>query len=297
MMLINKHLVPEGIANIRLQEYAYIVFKEFIPSKKGIKKAILKSRILINEQVGLTGDWITAGMELSLLEELNIEYKAYEFSLEVLYEDDQLAVVNKPSGMVVSGNVYKSVQNCLPYNLKISSAKDKLTLVRPVHRLDKATSGCLVVAKTKSAQVHLHRAFESQEVKKNYHALVHGECPIEGNINFPIRGKKASTSFKRIALYNSLSHDKISHLSLFPKTGRTHQLRIHASMISHSIIGDRLYRNNEKLQKGKGLFLHAKSILFESPLMTGELRITSKLPSKFEKYLEKEMNRWHKFRK
>ena len=295
-MLIHKIKVPEGTPKTRLQDYAFEVFKAYIPSRKGIKKAIKRNRIQVDGKIGNTGDWIISGMEISLSEEIHLVIEDRSDPLEVLYEDDELAVIHKPAGIVVSGRAKHTVQKKLIASLQSSPAKDNLAIPRPVHRLDKATSGCLLVAKTKYAQMYLGEGLSERSIKKFYTTLVFGETPFKGSIMLQIEGKTAISQFTCKQIHPSLSHKWISELEVSPLTGRTHQIRIHCQAMGHPIIGDPLYKGAFKNPKGKGLFLHASKIAFKKPGQKEAIVVESVLPNKFSRYLKLERDRWHKFR-
>ncbi len=295
LTIINEHLVPSGQKKQRLQEYAYLAFQLNIPSKKGVKKAIKKGCIYLDGKIGQTGDWVTEGMILQLIENQNYLPKRYEEQLNILFEDDFIAVINKPAGVLVSGNQYRTIVNMLSYNLNPSSQKDKLLYPTPVHRLDKATSGCLIIAKTKSSQIHFNRLFTTQSISKTYQALVIGKTPIEGSIQLHINQQVAKTTFERLKLIPSLKCKYISHLKLKPSTGRTHQLRIHCNDMGHPILGDKIYSGSGSQIKKKGMFLHAASLKFNHPIENTMVLVESLIPNKFERYLHHQMKSWHKF--
>ena len=140
------HIVPQLSKEIRLQEYAASIFTS-ITTRSAVKKAIKKHRILINDEIGQTGDWILEGQKIELLQ-LENQQKVFELKLEVVYEDDHIAVINKPAGYPTSGNYFKTIKNALPFNLKSSKETDRLEAPQPAHRLDNPTSGILLCAKT-----------------------------------------------------------------------------------------------------------------------------------------------------
>ena len=134
--------------------------------------------------------------------------------LEVLFEDAFMAVIHKPAGFPVSGNYYKTIQNALPYNLSVSKEEDALILPRPVHRLDKLTSGLLLVAKTRSAQINLGQQFENQQISKTYVALVKGKLEGEGLLDSSIDHQNAKTFYKSVRVEQSLSYADVSMVEL-----------------------------------------------------------------------------------
>ena len=110
MKILKLHIVPEDVQKQRMSDYAPLVFNDFIPSKKGIKKAIKKGAFLIDGQVAFTGSWILPGQKVQLMETPQQAKKVFELELEVVYEDDFLAIINKPGGIPVSGNYFRTIQ-------------------------------------------------------------------------------------------------------------------------------------------------------------------------------------------
>ena len=151
MKKVKTHVVPEGIGSVRFSDYAIEIFT-IIPSRNGIKKAIKRGDFLIDGVKAETGTWVKPG-QLITLNESAVELPVYRMVLPIVYEDNFIAVVNKPAGITVSGNRFKTVENTLPFNLMKSSAEDALKRSGPVHRLDSPTSGLLLVAKTRQARI------------------------------------------------------------------------------------------------------------------------------------------------
>ncbi|HSQ47869.1 MAG TPA: RluA family pseudouridine synthase, partial [Lutibacter sp.] len=178
------------------------------------------------------------GQTIDLLETPQSQPKIFELPLEILFEDPHMAAIHKPAGFSVSGNAYKTIFNALPYNLEKSTEPDALPWPTPVHRLDNQTSGILLIAKTKTAQIALGNQFENHTIQKKYCAVVIGEVLKNGKINSPIEDKTAETDFEVVTVVKSLRFEDLSLLNVFPKTGRTHQIRIHLASIDHPIFGD-----------------------------------------------------------
>jgi len=294
MIVRQTHTVPSNIKAIRLSDYTVGIFPQ-IPSRKGIKKAIKAGAIYVNGKQGQTGDWVKTGQKIELIELDKKPSKIYEFDLPVIYEDDQIAVIHKPSGIVVSGNQFHTIQNALLYNIKISKAVDAFKLPRPVHRLDYATSGLLLIAKTTSANIALSQQFEKKTIQKRYQAVVFGKLATEkGKIEETVEGKSALTKYQVKQTSPSLKTGHLSLVDLYPLTGRTHQLRIHLANLGHPILGDKLYHGDKPLLQGKGLFLCAVELSFEHPLNKEKMNFCIDAPNKFAYRLEQEKRRWER---
>ena len=292
MIILNTHIVPANSNRVRLSDYGMGIFPQ-IPSRKGFKKAIKNGRIYVNGTKGETGTWIETGQKIELIELDKKPPKIYQLDLAVIYEDEQIAVIHKPAGIVVSGNQFHTIQNALLYNLRVSSAVDAFQLPRPVHRLDHATSGLLLIAKTTSSNIHLSQQFEKKTIQKRYQAIVIGQLATpKGLIITKIEGKEASTKYEVIETVPSLKTKYLSLLNLYPLTGRTHQLRIHLANLGHSILGDKLYHQDAPLLKGKGLFLAAVELTFEHPVNRQTMNFMLDAPEKFTYRLGQEERRW-----
>ena len=219
----------------------------------------------------------------------------------ILYEDEGFLIVNKPAGFAVHGGSGVS-----------SGIIEGLRLMRPeahflelVHRLDKDTSGCLLIAKKRSALRKLHELFRDDQVHKTYKALLAGQwarkklvvtAPLLKNVSkggerivvISQSGKAAETLFKRLQLFRNATLVEAS-----PKTGRTHQIRVHAASLGHPIVGDERYGLDEvnKVFKNKGykrMFLHAETLKFQHPVTGILMSISAPLPSQLENLLKHE---------
>lgn len=204
------------------------------------------------------------------------------FPLKVLYEDDHLAVIHKPAGILVSGNSFKTIANALTQNLQPSSLPDA-TRPQPVHRLDYPTTGILLVGKTNSSIRALNRLFEDKEIKKLYYAVTIGQMNDQGEISSDIDGKKAQSNYKLCESVPSKRFGKLNLVALKPQTGRRHQLRKHLTFIGHPILGDREYGIEHLILKGKGLYLHAYSLSFVHPFTGKKVLFEDELPERFRK--------------
>ncbi len=277
---------------IRLNEFCESFVTE-IKSRKGVKKAIKRGEVLLNDKKAEGGEWLVSGDEIALVDTELTPPKTYYLKLDVVFEDEDLAVIVKPAGITVSGNQFKTIQNALAPNLKLSAKEDKLPWALPVHRLDNQTSGLLIVAKTKTARVRLGQAFESKKIQKTYCALVIGKPEKEGMVELPIDGKKSTSLYKLIETVPSLKSSYLSLLELKPLTGRTHQLRIHCAHLGTPILGDKIYGKEGMILKNKGLFLAAVGLLFEHPVTNKKMTFALPIPHKFMKRMENESRRFY----
>ena len=271
-------------------------------SRSTIQRLIEEEKITVNGKKEKASYKVQNGDKIEIEEEpaKEIELKAQDIPVEILYEDNDIIVVNKPKGMVVhpaNGNPDGTLVNAI-----MSICKDSLSgiggEIRPgiVHRLDKNTSGAIIIAKNDKAHINLSEQLKNHEIKKTYIALVRGIVK-ENNatINMPIgrskkdrkkmdvdkNGKEAITHFKVLKRYQDCTL-----LEINIETGRTHQIRVHLSHIGYPIIGDEVYSNGKNKWNIEGQCLHAKSLDFKHPITEKEMHIEAELPKYFQKILE-----------
>ncbi|SFN53075.1 RluA family pseudouridine synthase [Salegentibacter flavus] len=283
MKLIETHIVPAGVKDIRLQEYAVSIFKA-APTKSSIKKAIKRREIKIDGKASNTGDWVKEGQKIELFKQ-EIPKKVFSLKLEVLFEDDHIGVVNKPAGYPTSGNYFKTITNALPFNLKVSTEPTVLAAPQPAHRLDNPTSGLLLIAKTGDSLRKLHRDFKEKKIQKIYTALVYGEFPGEKSLQYKIEDKVSETEISLIRSFH-INRNDYSFVSAIPNTGRTHQIRIHLAKAGFPIVGDKLYGKENSTGNIKGLFLSATSLKFQHPVTLEWMNIAVAPPKRFIKIEE-----------
>ena len=288
MQIIETHTVPKLNTPVRLQEYAVGIFMT-VATKSALKKAIKKNLVSVNGILASTALYIHGGETISLLESPEqIQDKKLKLDLEIIYEDNYLAVINKPPGIVVSGNRFVSIDNALVQNLKKSTESDA-TRPRPVHRLDYPTSGLLLIGKTSSVILTLNKLFEQKKIQKTYHAVTIGKMDSrfrendKGEISLPVDQKEALSEYTVVRSVASSRFEFLNLVKLSPKTGRKHQLRKHLSAIGNPILGDREYGIEGLILKGKGLYLHASALEFTHPFTKEEMSIYIDLPGKFVK--------------
>ena len=269
-------------------------------SRTTIQKMIENEKISVNGQKIRQSYKVQVNDKIEIEEEppKEIELKPQEIPLEILYEDNDIIVINKPKGMVVhpaNGNPDGTLVNAV-----MAVCKNTLSgiggEIRPgiVHRLDKNTSGAIIVAKNDKAHIKLSEQLKNHEIEKTYIALVRGIVK-ENNatINMPIgrskndrkkmavdaKGKNAITHFKVIERF---FENNCTLLEIKIETGRTHQIRVHLSYIGYPIIGDDFYSNGKNKWDISGQCLHAKSLKFKHPITGKELYIKAGLPEYFE---------------
>lgn len=269
-------------------------------SRTAIQKMIENEKISVNGQKIKQSYKVQVNDKIEIEEEppKEIELKPQEIPIEILYEDNDIIVINKPKGMVVhpaNGNPDGTLVNAV-----MAICKDTLSgiggEIRPgiVHRLDKNTSGAIIVAQNDKAHIKLSEQLKNHEIEKTYIALVRGIVK-ENNatINMPVgrskndrkkmavdaKGKNAITHFKVIERF---FENNCTLLEIKIETGRTHQIRVHLSHIGYPIIGDDVYSNGKNKWNISGQCLHAKSLKFKHPITGKELYIKAELPEYFE---------------
>ena len=302
------------------QEYLFEVFpedeakrldifiKEKLPelSRSRVQALIKENHILVNFKPSKASYKIKRGEKIKVFIPLDkeIEIQPRDIPFEVIYEDEDIAVINKPSGIVVHpapGHYDDTLVQGLILKLKnLSGIGGK---IRPgiVHRLDKDTSGIMLVAKNDFAHKKLVEAFKERLIEKNYIALVYGRLTqkkgkIETFIGrHPIarkkmavlkEGKLAITFYEVLEIFN-----KASLVLAKPVTGRTHQIRVHFSYIGHPVLGDSIYGGlKHDLLKPPRLMLHAYEIFFKHPRTNEAMKFRAPIPEEFQNYIEKLKN-------
>lgn len=294
MYQLKSHIVPPDANLQRLERYCRGLFPE-LQSNKSVKKAIKSGAVLVNGNQSSTGYFVQVNDEIQLWDlELN-QPKPYTMDLDVVYEDEDMAVVFKPSGLVTSGNQFRTLVNVIQSHIKVQG-EGALKYAQPVHRLDTATSGLVVVAKSIQARIKLGQMFADKSIQKTYTALVAGDLKDVAQITQRIDGKEAVTNLKVLNRLESLNNGFITKVQLSPLTGRTHQLRIHLSGVGHPIIGDTIYGIEGDTLLHKGLFLCATKLQMNHPVTNEPIVIEAPVPEKFDKLMEREFNRYKKYK-
>ena len=279
--------IPNSYIGQRLDQTLASLFPQF--SRSRLQNWLASGNLLVNGKIVKPKTKMLGGEQINILDPYNGEeslFQPEDISLDIIYEDDTLAVVNKDTNTVVhpgSGNWSGTMLNGILFHYPNSKHIPRAGIV---HRLDKDTTGLMVVAKSLEAQINLVRQLQSKTVHREYYALVNGKTPTKGTIDQPIgrhpknrtkmaissAGKDAVTHFTKLA-----EGDKWSALSCVLETGRTHQIRVHLTSIGHSLLGDQTYKSNHQRYTPllntlsfKRQALHAKRLSLTHP-NTGEL--------------------------
>ena len=267
-----------------------------------VQKLLEENNILVNGSIKKSSYKVKMGdkIDITINKPKESKIEAQDIPVEIVYEDADIIVVNKPKGLVVhpaNGNPDGTLVNAI-----MNICKDSLSGIggekRPgiVHRLDKDTSGLLIIAKNDKAHIQMSEQIKNRKVKKIYIALVRGIInENEATINMPIArskkdrkkmavdkdGKEAVTHFKVLKRY-----DKYTLLEIKIDTGRTHQIRVHMSEIGHPVIGDEVYSNGKNEFGVKGQMLHARSLDFEHPITGEKMHLEAEIPEYFKKVID-----------
>ncbi len=267
-------------------------------SRSKIQKLIDNKKVIVNNKFVSANYKIKMGDLIEVNDDLNYEINIEKenIPLDIVYEDDDLLIVNKESGMVTHpapGHYTKTLVNALLYKFDISTTTD----IRPgiVHRLDKDTSGLMVVAKNEKTHEKLSEMIKNKEVKRHYIALVEGVIQHEtGTIDAPIGRDQYDR--QKMAVTDINGKDSITHFKVLKRyknktlvecileTGRTHQIRVHMKYINHPVVNDPIY--NKKKSDDFGQMLHSKSIEFIHPITKKEIYFEVEPPKEFMEKLK-----------
>ena len=285
-------------------------------SRSRLQKLIENEDVLVNEKAAKPSSKVRTGdvVDVDLVEVQAVRFEPEDIPLDIVYEDEFLAVINKPAGMVVhpgAGIQSGTLANAIAFHFAESFAEQnrddpQSTRIGIVHRLDKDTSGLIVVAKSDEMHEALSGQFREREVYKSYMALVHGspdqkmgkiDAPIGRNKHNRLRMKVATHGRSAVSLWRIRKrYDKFTLLDVEIKTGRTHQIRVHMGYINHPVVGDEIYnegRDNTVMDSyvRNGIasmsrfFLHAEKLSFTHPKTKERLEFTQELPTELKEFL------------
>ena len=296
-----KYIVKNEDKGKRLDRYVTEQNAEI--TRTAVQRLIDEKNILVNGKEQKASYKVNENdvVEVEIPEPKKIEIKAENIPIEVIYEDSDIVVVNKPKGMVVhpgNGNLDGTLVNAIMAKCE-GSLSGIGGEIRPgiVHRIDKDTSGLLIVAKNDKAHVNLSEQIKAHKVKKTYIALVRGVVrENEATIDMPIGRSK--TDRKKMAVCkdgkNAVTHIKVlkrwEHYTLLQvniETGRTHQIRVHLSYIGYPIIGDYTYSNGKNEFGVVGQCLHAQKLEFKHPITNKIMELEAPLPEYFQEMIQK----------
>ena len=295
----NRYTIICDESKIRIDKYIKI---EGI-TRSMIQNLIASGDILVNNNIVKVNHTLSIGDEITvnIPEPEDAEITAEDIPLDIVYEDEHLLVVNKPQGMVVhpaAGNYTGTLVNALMFH-----CGDNLSgingVIRPgiVHRIDKDTSGLLLVAKTNLAHLSLSEQIKEKTVKRSYRAICHGVLRSDrGKIDAPIG--RHQTERKKMTVTNKNSKDAVTHFEVLERfhdytfikcvleTGRTHQIRVHMKYMGHPILGDEVYGPKSNEFRITGQVLHAAEIGFVHPVTKEYMEFSVDIPEKFRNTLE-----------
>ena len=284
------HIVLQD-SELRLDAYCL----GFIPnctSRSQAKKWIKAGHVLVNT-LHKPPSYFPKKDDVLFFQQPESTIPAYTIPIAIHYEDDDCAVVYKPAGLHVSGNYPRTLRRALIHNITPSTQRTRLPQPEPTHRLDRRTSGLVLVAKTSIAAHRFGTAFAERKIQKKYRALVLGKA-TDGESREPLQEKEAHTTWKVIEHGRSLHTEYNTILEVTPHTGRTHQIRKHLHHTGHPILGDDLYHNG-LIRKDKGLFLSAIELVFHHPQQDKQINVSVDQPPKFSKFLHREHHRYLRF--
>ena len=297
-------IVPDDYAGLRLDQALVKFFPEY--SRSRLQEWIAQRQVKVDGEFATTRQKVWGGEKLEVLplsHPAEQPYQAENIALDIVYEDDALLVINKPVGLVVhpgSGNWEGTLLNALLHHAPQLASVPRAGIV---HRLDKNTSGLLVVAKTVAAQTALVRQLEARSVHREYLALVHGELARDGKVDAPI-GRHPSQRIKMAVVESGKTAVTHYHIeNRFPsctllrcrlETGRTHQIRVHMARIGHPLVGDRVYLKGPQrcVPQLRALLngfprqaLHATRLALEHPVSGEWMEWNAPLPQDMQQLL------------
>ncbi len=292
-------ITDEKYLNLRIDKALASIKTDY--SRSYILKCIEDEKILVNDKVVKPSYKLELNDEITILdiEIKELEIEAEDLKLDIVYEDSDVAIINKPKNLVVhpsSTTKEATLVNGLLYELEDLSSINGVERPGIVHRIDKDTTGLLMVAKNDKASKSLTEQLKNHTCKRTYHALVYGVINEDkGKIDAPIArskedrkkmavdkdGKNAVTNFKVLKRFKNFTY-----IECQLETGRTHQIRVHLEYIGHPLVGDKVYGHKRKIVGDQGQFLHAKTIGFVHPTTNKFMEFDSELPDYFKEFMD-----------
>lgn len=294
--------VPENYEGERIDKFLSVLVEN--SSRNSIQKLIENGKVTVNGAPVNKKYKVSTDDEIIMLpNDLKpLDAEPENIPLDIVYEDEHLLVVNKPRGMVVHpapGNYSGTLVNALLYHCK-DSLSGINGILRPgiVHRIDKDTSGLLIVAKNDKAHIGLAEQIKEHSFTREYNAVICGHLKEQsGTVNAPIGRSPKDRKKMCVTMQNSKNavthytvineYEGYSHISLKLETGRTHQIRVHMAHLGHPVAGDPVYGNDKKSATLRGQCLHAIKIGFIHPITNEYLEFTSELPDYFKDFLNR----------
>ncbi len=296
-----EYYIESNHVDERIDKFITEQFSDY--SRSFVQNLITNGNVKVNEKISIKKNY-----KLSLGDEIEIEIpepeildvKPENIPIEIIYEDDDILVINKEKGMVVHpapGNYTGTLVNALMYHSERLSSINGVIRPGIVHRIDKNTSGLLVVAKNDFAHNFLSEELKTHNIERIYYAVVHGKITSSGKVNKPIArnpknrlkmaivsgGREAITHYEPIKNYGN----DYTLLKIRLETGRTHQIRVHLQSIGYPILGDPMYGVKKEKIKNDGQLLHAKELILTHPRTLEEMHFESELPGYFKDIIGK----------
>ena len=301
-MTKNKYLIDKKLVSLRLDKALTLLEKNY--SRVYFSNLIKNQQVLVNNKV------VSPSYKVNENDEVEVNFitstkdenvKPMEYQLDIIYEDDDILIINKPQGLVVhpsAGHQDDTLVNALIYNEKQLSTINGLNRVGIVHRIDKDTSGLLLICKNDYSHNFIAEQLKDHSMHREYIALVKGVILNQkGKIIAPIGRNKENRLKMAVDVTNG--KEAITHFTVLKRfenytlieckleTGRTHQIRVHMEYFNHPIIGDNLYGKNNCALYSKGQLLHAYKLTFVHSTLKKEMTFTAPLPKYFQDIIDK----------